>query len=61
LPVDGTINNQLQDINDDENYDENKDDVITRTFVPLLPSANHEDIAIKDTLDRIQGENRPIM
>jgi len=35
LPVDGTIDDQLQDINDDENYDENEDDMITRTFVSL--------------------------
>uniref|UniRef100_U9SRZ5 DUF6570 domain-containing protein n=1 Tax=Rhizophagus irregularis (strain DAOM 181602 / DAOM 197198 / MUCL 43194) TaxID=747089 RepID=U9SRZ5_RHIID len=53
LPIDGTINDQLQDINEDINYDESEDDVITRTFVPLPPSANREDTAIRNTLDRI--------
>ncbi|PKK75534.1 hypothetical protein RhiirC2_863195 [Rhizophagus irregularis] len=61
LPINGTIDDQLQDINEDVDYDENEDDVITRTFVPLPPSANREDTAIRNTLDRIQNENHPIM
>ncbi|CAB4437360.1 unnamed protein product [Rhizophagus irregularis] len=61
LPIDGIINDQLQDINDDVDYDENEDDVITHTFVPLPLSANREDTAIRNTLNRIQNENRPIM
>jgi hypothetical protein len=39
---------------------ENEDDVITRTFVPFLPSTLQEDVAIKNALDRMQSENNPI-
>ena len=60
LPLDGTIDDQLRDINDDDDYDENEDDVITCTFVPLPPSTKGEDIAIRNTLDRIQDENSPM-
>ena len=51
LPVDDTIDDQLQVINDDKNYDENENDVIKCTFVSLPSSTNHEDIAIRDTFD----------
>ncbi|EXX53883.1 hypothetical protein RirG_239720 [Rhizophagus irregularis DAOM 197198w] len=61
LPIDGTIDDQLQDINEDIDYDESEDDVITRTFVPLPLPANREDTAIRNTLDRIQNENHHIM
>ncbi|CAB4420703.1 unnamed protein product [Rhizophagus irregularis] len=61
LPIDGTIDDQLQDINEDIDYDESENDVITRTFIPFPPSANREDTAIRNTLDRIQNENHPIM
>ncbi|PKC50801.1 hypothetical protein RhiirA1_485314, partial [Rhizophagus irregularis] len=61
LPIDGTIDDQLQDINEDIDYDESKDNVITRTFVPLPLPANREDTAIRNTLDRIQNENHHIM
>ncbi len=53
LPVDNIIDDQLQDINDDKNYDENENDVIICIFVSLPSSANCEDIAIRDTLDQI--------
>ncbi len=59
--IDDTINNQLQDINDNNNYDKNEDDMIIYTFISLLPLINHEDIAIRDTLDWIQRENHPII
>ncbi|PKC01246.1 hypothetical protein RhiirA5_427029 [Rhizophagus irregularis] len=34
-------------INEDVDYDENENDVITRTFVPLPPSANQKDTEYK--------------
>ncbi|CAG8712697.1 250_t:CDS:2, partial [Rhizophagus irregularis] len=37
LSIDGTIDDQLQDINENVDYDENEDDII-----PLPPSANRE-------------------
>ena len=76
LPINDSVDKQLQDISDDENDDdvisdieneandddvitrsEKDDDVITRSFVPLLPSGNREDAAIKETLDRVQEGN----
>ena len=62
LPVDGSIDDQLQNtrIVDEDLDDDENDDVITRTFVPLLPSAHREDVAIQNTLDRIQNENSPM-
>jgi len=57
LPLDDAIDDRLRDINEDDDYDENEDDVITRTFVPLPPSANREDVAIRNTLNRIQDES----
>jgi len=35
--------------------------MITRTFVSFPSSANRKDITIRDTLNRIQGENYSIM
>ncbi|CAG8756726.1 21775_t:CDS:2, partial [Rhizophagus irregularis] len=61
LPIDGTIDDQLQDINEDIDYDESENDVITHTFILLSPSANREDTAIRNTLNRIQNENHHIM
>ena len=42
------------------NY-ENENEVIIRTFVPLPSSAHCEDIVIKNTFNRIQNENSPII
>jgi hypothetical protein len=44
----------------DRSDDENEDDIITRTFIPLLPLGSREDAAIKETLDRMQEGNDPI-
>ncbi|CAG8753569.1 12071_t:CDS:1, partial [Rhizophagus irregularis] len=59
LPNNDPIDEQLQDIEEEPDF-ENDEDVITRTFVPYLPPAYHEDVAIKNTLDRVQDNNRPI-
>ena len=62
LPVDGSIDDQLQNteiVAEDLDHDE-EDDVITRTFVPLPPLTHREDIAIQNTLDRMQNENSPV-
>jgi len=48
-------------ISAEESDHENDDDVITRSFVPLLSSTDCEDIAIKNTLNRIQDEEQPII
>ncbi len=59
LPVDGPIDDQLQksQMNAEEFDDEgNEDSVITRTFVSILPSAHSENVAIKNTLNRMQNE-----
>ena len=64
LPVDGPIDDQLQksQMNAEEFDDEgNEDSVITRTFVPILPSARSENVAIKNTLNRVQNEIDPII
>ena len=61
LPLDGTIDDQLQHINDDNNSTESEDDVITRIFVPIILLASREDTAIRNTLDQIQDKNCPIM
>ncbi|RGB24472.1 hypothetical protein C1646_773049, partial [Rhizophagus diaphanus] len=60
--VDGSIDDQLQDaqIIAEELNHVNEDDVITRTFIPFLPSTLHEDVAIKNALDHMQNENNPI-
>ena len=62
LPVDGPIDNQLREAQtiDKELDCENEDEVVIRTFVPLLPLGHREDIAIKNTLNRIQNGNNPI-
>jgi len=60
LPIDGSIDDQLQNIAEESDH-ENDDDVITRSFVPFLPSTDCEDIAIKNTLNRIQDEEQPII
>jgi hypothetical protein len=63
LPVDGSIDDQLRKTQtnvEESDQEENEDDVITRTFVPFLPSVDREDVAIQNTLDRVQNENNPI-
>src|SRR2546423_7572783 len=48
-------NDQIMDeISEDE---EHGDDRIARTFVPLLPLTRREDVAINDTLDRMESNN----
>ena len=39
-----------------EDEDEDEDNVITCTFVPLLHPAHREDNTIQHTLDRVQNE-----
>ena len=59
LPENDSIADKLPQIEDDQvnwnsNEDENgNDNMIARTFVPLLPPSNREDIAIKNTLDAL--------
>ncbi|CAG8509590.1 4776_t:CDS:10, partial [Scutellospora calospora] len=65
LPTDGTIEDQIPDneIIAEESNNENEDeidDMISRTFVLFLPSTSREEIAINETLNRIQNENHPI-
>ena len=36
---------------------ENEDEIITRTFVPSFPTKQREEVAINNTLERIQNEN----
>src|SRR6266498_97647 len=64
LPVDGPIDDQLRksQMNAEEFDDEgNEDSVITRTFVPILPLARSENVAIKNTLNHVQNEIDPII
>ncbi|CAG8687584.1 10113_t:CDS:2, partial [Gigaspora rosea] len=65
LPDNGSIIEELQQIQDDEsdeNLNDNENDYsITRTFVPALPSSHREDIAINNTLNRVQAENSPLI
>ena len=62
LPVDGSVDDQLRgtQVNAEELNSENESEVITRTFVPLPPAAHREDVAIKNTFNRIQNGNSPI-
>lgn len=60
LPSNGSIDDQLQTIS--EHFDDdNEEEVIARTFVPSLPSAQREEEAISNTLNRIQKENGAII
>ena len=55
---------QLQDdqtIKENSGDSENNDDVISSTFVPSLLNMHREDVAINDTLDRMQTGNHPLM
>ncbi len=51
LPINNSIDNQLQHTIVKDFDDENEDDVITHTFVPLPPSNHHKDVTIKNALD----------
>jgi hypothetical protein len=60
LPVDGSVDDRLQNKIIAEDLDDNEEgDVITRTFVPFLPSAHREEVAIQNALDRVQNESSP--
>ena len=65
LPEDGSILDQLPQIQNDQTIDENsgneEEAIISRTFVPSMTSTNREDVAIHDTLDRVQNDNTPLM
>ena len=43
-----------------EDLDEDEDNIIICTFIPLLPSTHREDISIKNTLDYVQNEEHPV-
>ena len=66
LPENCSIVDQLPQIDDDQiNEDSDEEgnennNMITRTFVPSLPPSLREDLAIKNTLNRVQNENPPI-
>ncbi len=67
LPENDSIAKLLPQLNNDQIIDEispdeeNGDDGIARTFVPLPVSTQREDVAINDTLDRMQSNNLPLM
>ncbi|GES89668.1 hypothetical protein RCL_jg12530.t1 [Rhizophagus clarus] len=50
LPIDSSIDDKLQDIAEESNF-ENKDDMITRFFVPILPPSDCEDVVIQNSLN----------
>ena len=58
LPINGSIDGHLKStqIADEDLNGEDEGDVITHTFVPLLPSAHCEDITIQNTFDRVQNK-----
>jgi hypothetical protein len=58
LPIDDSIDDKLQDIAEEADF-KNEDDMITRSFVPILPPSDREDVAIQNSLNQMQ-ENRPI-
>ncbi|CAG8502458.1 12012_t:CDS:2, partial [Cetraspora pellucida] len=56
LPEDDYIDSQLPQIQSDHNLNgTNDDDIITRTFVPFLPSTDSKNTAINGTLNRLQS------
>ncbi|CAG8547344.1 24094_t:CDS:1 [Gigaspora rosea] len=59
LPEDGFIDDQLQvnQLIDNEFNEDNKENVITHTFVPYLHSDNREEIAINNTINRLLANN----
>src|SRR5581483_11805034 len=67
LPENGSIINMLPQIQDEQSEEEgedvndNEDKVVSRTFVPLLPPTNREDVAINETLDRMQNNDPPLL
>ena len=65
LPEDDSIINMLPQLPDDQIIDknpdtENDDDRISRSFVPLLPATQREEVAINDTLERLQNQSQHI-
>ena len=69
LPEDDSIIDILPQLQDDQLIDENLDDIdiengddaITRTFVPSLPTNKREEVAINDTLERVQNQNPHVL
>ena len=63
LPVNGSIADLLpQKITDEiSTEEENGEDGIARSFVPLPASTRREDTAINETLNRMQTNNAPIL
>src|SRR5579862_7106014 len=66
LPEDDSIINMLPQLPDDQirndnpENTENDDDGISRSFVPLLPATQREEVAINDTLERLQNQSQHI-
>ncbi len=68
LPEDDSIVDILPQLQGDQLIDdlddidiENGDDAIMHTFVPLLPINKHEEVAINDTLERVQNQNPHVL
>ncbi|GES96640.1 uncharacterized protein LOC114518711 [Rhizophagus clarus] len=59
LPIDGLIDNKLQDIAEESNF-KNEDDMIIHFFVLILPPSDHENVAIQNSLNQMQ-KNYPII
>ncbi|CAG8816685.1 16626_t:CDS:1, partial [Gigaspora rosea] len=59
LPKDGFIDDQLQvnQLIDDKFNKDSKENGITHTFVPYLPSDNREEITINNTINRLLANN----
>lgn len=65
LPEDDSIIDMLPRLRDDQITDkntdiENGDDGISRSFVPLLPATQREEVVINDTLERLQNQSQYI-
>lgn len=55
------MGDRLKETQDNENLNtEDGGNIITSTFVPTLPLFQHEEFAIKNVLNRVQSEARPI-
>src|SRR6266542_3150601 len=69
LPEDYSIVNILSQLQGDQLIDENLDDIdiengddaITCTFVPLLPINKRKEVAINNTLERVQNQNSHVL
>ena len=67
LPENSSIVDQLPQIENDQLNENSSDDesendnMIARTFVPSSSPSRREDLAIKNTLDRLQLENPPMI